>query len=140
SAEAPPTATQARPGERQHEAAPTRDAPRGTAAEAAAPFPAAASTAAGTAAGPDPLPHAVLAAASTVVFECDLGGVLAHRQRERASGADVSLTAYFAAACAAALRDVPEANGGPDRPIAVQRFRQTGPARCVVADADRMPI
>ncbi|HTV51919.1 MAG TPA: dihydrolipoamide acetyltransferase family protein [Steroidobacteraceae bacterium] len=50
----------------------------------------------------------------TSVFEADLGGVLAHRARHRedfaARGAPLTLTAYFALACVAAIRAVPEAN------------------------------
>ena len=50
----------------------------------------------------------------TTVFEADLTAVLAHRAHHRASfdqrGAPLTLTAYFLAATAAALRAVPEAN------------------------------
>jgi len=50
----------------------------------------------------------------TTLFEADLGAVLAHRERHRADfearGAPLTLTAYFLAACVAALRAVPEAN------------------------------
>jgi 2-oxoglutarate dehydrogenase E2 component (dihydrolipoamide succinyltransferase) len=50
----------------------------------------------------------------TTVFEADLGAVLAHRAHHRAAfDADhvpLTLTAYFVAACVAAIRAVPEAN------------------------------
>lgn len=50
----------------------------------------------------------------TSVFEVDLGAVLAHRAQWRADferrGAALTLTAYFLAACASALRAVPELN------------------------------
>ena len=50
----------------------------------------------------------------TTVFEADLGAVLAHRERTRAAyaaeGVPLTLTAYFVAACVAAIRAVPEAN------------------------------
>ena len=50
----------------------------------------------------------------TTVFEVDLGAVLAHRAQHRADfesrGASLTLTAYFIAACADAVRAVPEAN------------------------------
>ena len=50
----------------------------------------------------------------TTVFEADLGAVLAHRERTRAAyaaeGIPLTLTAYFVAACVAAIRAVPEAN------------------------------
>ncbi|MBS0374186.1 MAG: 2-oxo acid dehydrogenase subunit E2 [Proteobacteria bacterium] len=50
----------------------------------------------------------------TTVFEADLAGVLAHRAKHRAEferrGAPLTLTAYFIAACVAAMRAVPEAN------------------------------
>lgn len=50
----------------------------------------------------------------TTVFEADLGAVLAHRERHRAAyaaaGVPLTLTAYFVAACIAAIRAVPEAN------------------------------
>lgn len=50
----------------------------------------------------------------TTVFEADLGAVLAHRARHRADfearGAPLTLTAYFVAACVAAIRAAPEAN------------------------------
>lgn len=50
----------------------------------------------------------VVAAPATTVFECDVSSVLAHRQRERQRGREIGLDAYFAAACAEALRLVPE--------------------------------
>ncbi|HEX8754716.1 MAG TPA: dihydrolipoamide acetyltransferase family protein, partial [Steroidobacteraceae bacterium] len=50
----------------------------------------------------------------TTVFEVDLGEVLAHRQQHREefarAGAALTLTAYFAQAAVAAIREVPEAN------------------------------
>ena len=50
----------------------------------------------------------------TTVFEADLGAVLAHRAAARAAyeaaGVPLTLTAYFVAACVAAVRAVPEAN------------------------------
>ena len=50
----------------------------------------------------------------TTVFEADLGAVLAHRAAHRASieanGGSLTLTAYFVAACVAAIHAVPEAN------------------------------
>jgi len=50
----------------------------------------------------------------TTIFEADLTAVLAHRARHRAEleqqGVSLTLTAYFLAACAAAIREVPEAN------------------------------
>jgi 2-oxoglutarate dehydrogenase E2 component (dihydrolipoamide succinyltransferase) len=50
----------------------------------------------------------------TTVFEADLGAVLEHRARHKAGyaadGVPLTLTAYFVAACVAALRAVPEAN------------------------------
>ena len=50
----------------------------------------------------------------TTVFEADLGAVIAHRARHRAAfeqrGIPLTLTAYFARACVAAIRAVPEAN------------------------------
>ncbi|MGH8200175.1 MAG: dihydrolipoamide acetyltransferase family protein [Steroidobacteraceae bacterium] len=50
----------------------------------------------------------------TTVFEVDMGGVLAHRQRHREEfarqGVALTLTAYFAQAAVAAIREVPEAN------------------------------
>ena len=50
----------------------------------------------------------------TTVFEADLGAVLEHRARHRADleqrGAQLTLTAYFVAACVDAIREVPEAN------------------------------
>ena len=50
----------------------------------------------------------------TTVFEADLGAVLAHRAATRAAfeaeGVPLTLTAYFVAACVAAVRAVPEAN------------------------------
>ncbi len=50
----------------------------------------------------------------TSVFEADLGAVLAHRAAHRAAlerrGVQLTLTAYFAQACIAALKAVPEAN------------------------------
>jgi 2-oxoglutarate dehydrogenase E2 component (dihydrolipoamide succinyltransferase) len=50
----------------------------------------------------------------TTVFEADLSAVLAHRARHRAefehAGAPLTLTAYFVAACVAAIRAVPETN------------------------------
>jgi 2-oxoglutarate dehydrogenase E2 component (dihydrolipoamide succinyltransferase) len=51
----------------------------------------------------------------TTVFEADMTGVLAHRDRHRkeleARGVSLTLTAYFVAACVDAIRAVPEANG-----------------------------
>ena len=50
----------------------------------------------------------------TTVFEVDLGAVLAHRTAARAAyaaaGIPLTLTAYFVAACVAAVRATPEAN------------------------------
>jgi 2-oxoglutarate dehydrogenase E2 component (dihydrolipoamide succinyltransferase) len=50
----------------------------------------------------------------TTVFEADLGAVLAHRERHRAGfaagGAQLTLTAYFVAACVDAICEVPETN------------------------------
>jgi 2-oxoglutarate dehydrogenase E2 component (dihydrolipoamide succinyltransferase) len=50
----------------------------------------------------------------TTIFEVDLGAVLAHRAKHRAEfeqrGASLTLTAYFLAACVAAIREVPEVN------------------------------
>ncbi|HVS78157.1 MAG TPA: dihydrolipoamide acetyltransferase family protein [Steroidobacteraceae bacterium] len=50
----------------------------------------------------------------TTVFEVDMGEVLAHRQRHREAfarqGVALTLTAYFAQAAVAAIREVPEAN------------------------------
>jgi 2-oxoglutarate dehydrogenase E2 component (dihydrolipoamide succinyltransferase) len=50
----------------------------------------------------------------TSVFEADMSAVLAHRARHRADfetrGANLTLTAYFLAACVDAIRAVPEAN------------------------------
>ena len=50
----------------------------------------------------------------TSVFEADLGAVLAHRARHRAAlerrGIQLTLTAYFAKACVAAVQVVPETN------------------------------
>jgi 2-oxoglutarate dehydrogenase E2 component (dihydrolipoamide succinyltransferase) len=50
----------------------------------------------------------------TTVFEADLAAVVAHRTRHRAkfgeAGAPLTLTAYFLAACVAAIRAVPETN------------------------------
>jgi 2-oxoglutarate dehydrogenase E2 component (dihydrolipoamide succinyltransferase) len=50
----------------------------------------------------------------TSVFEADMSGVLAHRARHRADfesrGANLTITAYFLAACVKAIRAVPEAN------------------------------
>ncbi|MFI4883975.1 MAG: dihydrolipoamide acetyltransferase family protein [Steroidobacterales bacterium] len=50
----------------------------------------------------------------TTVFEVDMGEVLAHRQRQREEfarrGVALTLTAYFAQAAVAAIREVPEAN------------------------------
>lgn len=50
----------------------------------------------------------------TSVFEADLGAVLAHRAEHRAAlarrGVQLTLTAYFARACVAAIQAVPEAN------------------------------
>jgi 2-oxoglutarate dehydrogenase E2 component (dihydrolipoamide succinyltransferase) len=50
----------------------------------------------------------------TTVFEADLGEVLAHRQQHREefaqAGVALTLTAYFAQAAVAAIREVPEAN------------------------------
>jgi pyruvate/2-oxoglutarate dehydrogenase complex dihydrolipoamide acyltransferase (E2) component len=55
-------------------------------------------------------------ALATTVFECDVTRVLAHRRRRRDDGAEIALTAYYVAACHAALTAVPEvaaAAGGP---------------------------
>jgi 2-oxoglutarate dehydrogenase E2 component (dihydrolipoamide succinyltransferase) len=50
----------------------------------------------------------------TTIFEVDLGAVLAHRASHKADfeqrGASLTLTAYFLAACVAAIREVPEVN------------------------------
>ena len=50
----------------------------------------------------------------TTVFEVDMGEVLAHRQHHREElarrGVSLTLTAYFAQAAVAAIREVPEAN------------------------------
>jgi 2-oxoglutarate dehydrogenase E2 component (dihydrolipoamide succinyltransferase) len=50
----------------------------------------------------------------TTVFEVDMSAVLAHRQRHREAfarqGVGLTLTAYFARAAVAAIREVPEAN------------------------------
>ncbi|MGH8295301.1 MAG: dihydrolipoamide acetyltransferase family protein [Steroidobacteraceae bacterium] len=50
----------------------------------------------------------------TTVFEADMSEVLAHRQRHREEfaqrGVTLTLTAYFAQAAVAAIREVPEAN------------------------------
>jgi 2-oxoglutarate dehydrogenase E2 component (dihydrolipoamide succinyltransferase) len=50
----------------------------------------------------------------TSVFEADMSAVLAHRERRREEftqrGAPLTLTAYFLAASAAAIREVPEVN------------------------------
>ena len=50
----------------------------------------------------------------TTVFEADLSRVVAHRSRHAAAfkerGANLTMTAYFVAACAAALRQHPEVN------------------------------
>jgi 2-oxoglutarate dehydrogenase E2 component (dihydrolipoamide succinyltransferase) len=50
----------------------------------------------------------------TSVFEADLGAVIAHRARHRDAlerrGIQLTLTAYFAKACVAAVRAVPETN------------------------------
>jgi 2-oxoglutarate dehydrogenase E2 component (dihydrolipoamide succinyltransferase) len=50
----------------------------------------------------------------TSVFEADMGAVLAHRAAHRGAlerrGVQLTLTAYFARACVAALKAVPEAN------------------------------
>jgi len=50
----------------------------------------------------------------TSVFEADLGAVIAHRARHRGAlerrGIQLTLTAYFAKACVAAVRAVPETN------------------------------
>ncbi|HKQ81186.1 MAG TPA: 2-oxo acid dehydrogenase subunit E2 [Steroidobacteraceae bacterium] len=55
----------------------------------------------------------------TTVFEVDLTAVLAHRARHRADfekrGSSPTLTAYFIAACAHAIREVPEANSRFDK-------------------------
>jgi 2-oxoglutarate dehydrogenase E2 component (dihydrolipoamide succinyltransferase) len=48
----------------------------------------------------------------TSVFECDMSAVLSHRKRMLAEKTDYLLTSYYLVACAAALRGVPEANGG----------------------------
>ncbi len=45
---------------------------------------------------------------TTTVFECDLSRVLSHRKRERRNETELALTSYFLAACADALRAVPE--------------------------------
>jgi 2-oxoglutarate dehydrogenase E2 component (dihydrolipoamide succinyltransferase) len=47
-------------------------------------------------------------APTTTVFECDLSRVLSHRKRARRDAAEILLTSYFLAACAEALRAVPE--------------------------------
>jgi len=51
----------------------------------------------------------------TTVFQADMSAVLAHRAEHRAAfertGAPLTLTAYFVAACVDALQAVPEANG-----------------------------
>jgi 2-oxoglutarate dehydrogenase E2 component (dihydrolipoamide succinyltransferase) len=50
----------------------------------------------------------------TTVFEADLSAVLAHRAQHReafaSQGVTLTLTAYIIAACARAIKDVPEAN------------------------------
>ncbi len=50
----------------------------------------------------------------TTVFEADLSQIVAHRSRHAAAykerGAALTMTAYFVAACAAALREHPEVN------------------------------
>jgi 2-oxoglutarate dehydrogenase E2 component (dihydrolipoamide succinyltransferase) len=51
----------------------------------------------------------------TSLFECDMTAVLAHRKQMLAEKADYLLTSYYIVACAAALRGVPEANGGHAR-------------------------
>ena len=79
---------------------------------------------------------------ATTVFECDLGAVLAHRQREKGQGRDVSLTAYFAAAGAHALRhvpDLPEASGRVVR-IAVHRLVDGRAEMRVLTDADALQL
>ncbi len=54
----------------------------------------------------------------TTVFECDMSRVLAHRKANRDSyrdrGAELTLTTYFLAAAAQALRKVPEVNSSMD--------------------------
>ncbi|MEM9384684.1 MAG: 2-oxo acid dehydrogenase subunit E2 [Pseudomonadota bacterium] len=54
----------------------------------------------------------------TTVFECDMTWVLAHRKAHREDyrgrGVDLTLTAYFVAAVAGALREVPEVNSSLD--------------------------
>ena len=50
----------------------------------------------------------VRGAPTTTVFDCDLSRVLSHRKRERRTDTEIALTSYFLAACADALRAVPE--------------------------------
>lgn len=50
---------------------------------------------------------------TTTVFECDLGRVLSHRKRERRGEVEPALTSYVVAACADALRAVPEVAAPP---------------------------
>ncbi|MEO0422206.1 MAG: dihydrolipoamide acetyltransferase family protein [Pseudomonadota bacterium] len=54
----------------------------------------------------------------TTVFECDMSRVLAHRKAHRDDyrqrGVDLTLSAYFVAATAQALREVPEVNSSLD--------------------------
>lgn len=54
----------------------------------------------------------------TTVFECDMSRVVAHRKAHRDDyrqrGVDLSLSAYFVAATAQALREVPEVNSSLD--------------------------
>ena len=45
---------------------------------------------------------------TTTVFDCDLSRVLSHRKRERRNETEIALTSYMLAACADALRAVPE--------------------------------
>jgi pyruvate/2-oxoglutarate dehydrogenase complex dihydrolipoamide acyltransferase (E2) component len=45
---------------------------------------------------------------TTTLFDCDLTRVLSHRKRERRNETEIALTSYFLAACADALRTVPE--------------------------------
>ena len=50
----------------------------------------------------------------TTLFEADLSQIVAHRARHAAAfkerGVALTMTAYFVAACAAALREIPEVN------------------------------
>jgi 2-oxoglutarate dehydrogenase E2 component (dihydrolipoamide succinyltransferase) len=83
-------------------------------------------------------PAAMLAPATTV-FECDLGGVLSHRHRER--GRDIALTAYFAAACVNALRAVPEVNAAHRSvDVAVHGMRDGRPTMHVIREANALSL